>query len=227
MADSLPETRGDYQVVGLATGERSRRILIAEDNEESRQLLDTLMTQVGFETRVAANGAEAVVQFQAWQPDLIWMDLRMPVMDGHEATRRIRTLPGGDAVKIVAFTAGVLKEDRDRLIAAGCDHMLIKPIDSRLIFRTLERLLGLRLAYVNVVDASDGEVQVELGMLPRPLLDRLHKAAQRLDKAEALAVLEQVRAVSHATAEQLEGLLRAYRYDRIAVICAAEERKRH
>jgi two-component system, sensor histidine kinase and response regulator len=78
------------KVIGLATGQRIYRILVADDRKENCDLLTQLLNSVGFETRVAANGEEAIAHWQTWHPDLIWMDMRMPVMNGYEATRQIR-----------------------------------------------------------------------------------------------------------------------------------------
>jgi len=98
--------RGD--IVSLAPNQPEYRILIVEDQLENQLLLTKLMEDVGFPVKVAENGEQALGLFQSWQPHLIWMDRRMPVMDGVEATRRIRELPGGKEVKIVAVTASPL-----------------------------------------------------------------------------------------------------------------------
>ena len=75
------------------------RVLVVEDNTENRKLLTEMLQQVGFEVREAKNGKEGVAQFEQWRPHFIWMDMRMPVMDGYEATARIRQFPGGEKRK--------------------------------------------------------------------------------------------------------------------------------
>src|SRR5262249_791327 len=85
--DIAPETKPG-RVATLAPGEPAYRLLVVDDNRENRMLLTTLLASVGFQVREAANGAEAVDAWRAWSPDLIWMDMRMPVLDGYEATRR-------------------------------------------------------------------------------------------------------------------------------------------
>src|SRR5207253_2078072 len=99
-------------VLALRPGQPVCRVLIADDVEDNRQLLAQLLTPVGFETRLATNGAEAVRQFEEWRPHLILMDFRMPVMDGVEAIRRIRAAAGGKAPKIIAVTASAMDENR-------------------------------------------------------------------------------------------------------------------
>jgi CheY-like chemotaxis protein len=80
------------------------------------------------------NGEEAIALFEQWQPHFIWMDMRMPVMDGYEATRKIRALPCGEAVKIVALTASAFKEQRKSILQAGCDDVVLKPFQAHELF---------------------------------------------------------------------------------------------
>ena len=117
---SLPAATQAGEVCGLAPGQPAFRILIAEDQRENQLLLMKLMADIGLNARLAENGKRCVELFQEWHPQLIWMDRRMPVMDGIEATRRIRQLPGGKDVKIVAVTASAFDEQRQE--AAGRRH---------------------------------------------------------------------------------------------------------
>ena len=102
-------------VLRLQPGQATCRVLIADDIEDNRQLLAQLLAPVGFEIRLATNGAEAVQEFEEWRPHLILMDFRMPVMDGHEAIRRIRAMAGGKETKIIAVTASAMDENRQEL----------------------------------------------------------------------------------------------------------------
>jgi PAS domain S-box-containing protein len=135
------------QVAGLAPGQPAWRILIAEDQEENRLLLFRLMTDLGLEVKIAENGQQCLSLFQEWHPHLIWMDRRMPVMDGLEATRRIRALPDGDRVRIVAVTASVFKEEMPELESSGVDALLRKPYRFAEIYECLARQLGARYIY--------------------------------------------------------------------------------
>src|SRR6476659_11138781 len=99
-------------VLKLQPGQPTCRVLIADDIEDNRQLLAQLLSPVGFEIRLATNGAEAVQEFEQWQPHLILMDFRMPVMDGHEAIHRIRAMARGKGPKIIAVTASAMDENR-------------------------------------------------------------------------------------------------------------------
>lgn len=116
-----------------------RRVLVVDDEPDNRNLMEQLLDSECYELKVAANGAEGVEIFSEWPAQLVFMDIRMPVMDGYEATRRIRTLPAGDVARIVALTASVLYEDRDEIIQSGCDVMLIKPFRINDLFACIEK----------------------------------------------------------------------------------------
>jgi signal transduction histidine kinase/DNA-binding response OmpR family regulator len=209
------------RVVALAQGQASRRILVVEDREGNQRLLTQLLEQVGLETRIAANGKEALEAFEAWHPHFIWMDMRMPVMDGYEATRRIRALPGGIEVKIAALTASAFREDRDAIIAAGCDDVLSKPLDEDQLFSAMERLLGLHYRYAEPSDPSISAwfSDADLAGLPADLRQELSRAAQILDEESSHRAIDRIREKDARLADELEELVRTYRYDRIVALC--------
>jgi len=120
------------------------RILTVEDDPDARHLVSSLLNRVGFEHKEASSGKEAIALFDEWQPHLIFMDIRMPEMDGYEATRRIRQRPGGDNVKIVVLTACVIEGQHQQIQEAGCDGILHKPFRSYEIYQLLEQYLGVQ-----------------------------------------------------------------------------------
>ncbi|MDD5028186.1 MAG: PAS domain S-box protein [Rhodoferax sp.] len=215
---ALPPHR---RVVALAQGQAQRRILVVEDKEDNQLLLTQLLQQVGLETRIAANGKEALDAFEAWHPHFIWMDMRMPVMDGYEATRRIRALPGGHEVKIAALTASAFREDRGAILAAGCDDVLSKPLDEEQLFSAMERLLGLHYRYAepSTVSVAAPASGADLTRLPTDLRQELSRAAQTLDEESTQRAIERVRAIDARLAGELEEWARDYRYDRIVTLC--------
>ena len=146
-ADILAAVIDRKRVVGLASGQLHYRILIVEDQKENWLLLQKLLENAGFSVKVAVNGAEGVEIFQEWRPHFIWMDIRMPVMDGLEAALRIRAIDGGQDVKIVALTASVFKNERDKIMAAGMNDFVRKPYRSDEIFDCLTRQLGVKFLY--------------------------------------------------------------------------------
>ncbi|HVN87925.1 MAG TPA: response regulator [Candidatus Binatia bacterium] len=121
-----------------------KRILVVEDNLDNRRILVYRLKRIGdFEIVEASNGQEAMEVVSSTPPDLIFMDLKMPVMDGWEATRRIRALDAGQRIPIIALTAQAMAGDEEKALAAGCDDYLAKPIvDPSLVKIKLERLLA-------------------------------------------------------------------------------------
>ena len=122
----------------------TKKILVVEDNEDNRRILIYRLRKIGdFEIIEAVNGEQAVEVVRTQQPDLIFMDLKMPVLDGWEATGRIRQMEGGDRVRIIALTAQAMAGDEEKALAAGCDDYLSKPVvDPNLVREKLERLIG-------------------------------------------------------------------------------------
>jgi signal transduction histidine kinase/ligand-binding sensor domain-containing protein/DNA-binding response OmpR family regulator len=139
-----PPTR---RVAGLAPGQPTYRLLVVDDQEANRRLLVRLFEPLGFEVRQAANGQEALEVWEAWQPHLVWMDMRMPVMDGYEATRRIKATTRGMATIVVALTASALEEERAVILSEGCDDYVRKPFQEEELFDILARHLGVRYRY--------------------------------------------------------------------------------
>jgi PAS domain S-box-containing protein len=186
------------RVIGLAEGQPRFRLLIAEDQRENRLLLHKLFEPLGFELRDAGNGQEAVALFEEWNPHLIWMDIRMPVMDGLEAARRIKATEAGRRTKIIALTAHALEEERKPILAAGCDDLVRKPYREQELFEVMARHLGLKYSYE---EEDGGAAPVgpvpsfrpeQWAALPAELLIQLRQAAVELDTTRTLALIEQV-----------------------------------
>ncbi len=185
--------KGD--VTGLAAGQPLYRILIVEDQLENQLLLSQLMARLGLPVKVAENGQQAVELFQSWQPQLIWMDRRMPVMDGIEATRRIRQLPGGDEVKIIAVTASAFMEQRDEMLGAGMDEFVRKPYRFNEIYECLARQLGVQYTYAEAQEMAAEEVVLSASMLSAlspELCNELCAALESLDDERIAAAISQV-----------------------------------
>jgi PAS domain S-box-containing protein len=195
-ADITPPEPRALDVCGLAPGQPQFRILIAEDQRENQLLLMKLMTDIGLDTRLAENGNECVKLFQTWHPHLIWMDRRMPVMDGVEATHRIRELPGGGGVKIVAVTASAFKEQRQELLDAGLDDFMRKPYRIHEIYDCMARHLGLKYVYRSSgpeaeADAPAALTPAMLAVLPAALREKLRDALGSLDSQRIRALIQQ------------------------------------
>jgi CheY-like chemotaxis protein len=116
-------------------------ILIVEDVDYNRELLVQLLEE-DYRILTAADGAAGVETAARERPDLILMDLSLPVIDGWEATRRLKARPETEAIPIIALTAHAMQGDEDKARACGCDDYLTKPIDEDQLFAKLERFLG-------------------------------------------------------------------------------------
>jgi signal transduction histidine kinase/DNA-binding NarL/FixJ family response regulator len=186
------------KVIGLAPTQKTWRILAADDNHENLLLLKSLLENVGFVVLEAKNGKEAVAAFKKESPDFVWMDMRMPVMDGYEAVRQIRQRSGGDTVPIIAITASAFSEQREEILAAGCNDMVIKPFQDHEIFEMMNRFLGIEYIYEPKSEAAAGRLRaVELTAamladLPDELLRALRQATLALNREDALEVIARI-----------------------------------
>jgi len=219
------------EVTGLAPGQAPCRVLVVEDQVENRFLLTHLLASAGLSVRSAQNGVEALAIFADWQPHFIWMDRRMPVMDGVEATRRIRLLPGGAQVRIAAVTASTFKEEDSELVAAGFDDIVHKPFRSEQIFTCMERLQGWRFLRDETVDeaaTATGQMTADLAALPDALRQALGVALLELDSARLEALIETMAQDKPELAATFGERARAYDYDALMTLlqaanCAASE----
>lgn len=195
------------RVVGLAPEQPSYRILIAEDNPTNRLLLTKLLSSVGFELKEAINGQEAVELWQSWQPDLIFMDMRMPLLTGQEATQQIRVLENQRAdrtitgTKILALTASAFLEQRDEMLAAGCDDFICKPFKAQDIFEKIAYHLDVKYLYEALPESTSPSSRPQLAatsgfdwlkQMPGSWLDRLYQAASRGSDLEVLNLMQEV-----------------------------------
>jgi signal transduction histidine kinase/ActR/RegA family two-component response regulator len=139
--------RSTRRIVGLSPGQPEYRVLIVDDRPEDRMVLRRILEENGFQVQAAENGESAIELFQAWRPHFIWMDRRMPLMDGLEATRQIRALEGGSAVKIVGLSASAFPSERAEMLAAGLQDFIRKPYTPDDVLECMERHLGVRYEY--------------------------------------------------------------------------------
>ncbi len=215
------ETVVPSRVIRLRPGQRAIDVLVVEDNPDNRELLVRLLQRVGFGVRAATDGAAAVAECVSARPDFIWMDMRMPGMDGYQATRRIRALPGGGEIRIAALTASAFRENRADILAAGCDDMVAKPLDTVLIFETMARLLGIEYEYEQPSRPAPAAPPASaLPPLPEELANALRAAAEALDIEAARALLARVETIDAGAAATLRGLLDEFRFEDIPRLLA-------
>ena len=208
------------RVIGLTAGQPDWRVLVVDDNDENRLLLTSLLEQAGFTVKEAENGEQALARFQDWHPHFIWMDMRMPIMDGYETTRQIRDLPGGEAVRIAAVTASVFEEQREDILAAGCDDLVRKPFREHRIFEVIARHLDIGYTYAQDDAASPQTNGMDLtaamlAQLPQELLDELRETTLKLDREAILEVIERVSNQSPELAAELRALVNGFQMGRL------------
>ena len=211
------------RVTGLAGGQQRYRILIAEDKLENRLLLRNLLEPLGLELREAVNGQEALEQFEKWHPHLIWMDIRMPVMNGLEATRRIKGNKVGADTKIVALTAHALEEERLEILEAGCDDFIRKPYRDTEIYDALTKQLSLRFQYaeeeVPTTDGPNGELDEEqLKKIPPDLIKNLLEAVVLLDDQHCIKVAGMIGDHNHELGECLRRMVENLEYKEMLAV---------
>ncbi len=223
------------QVLGLAPDQQAPdggpyRLLIVEDRETNRQLLVKLLTglgppPLGFEVREAVNGQEALEVWERWKPHLIWMDMRMPIMDGHEATQRIKATTKGQETVIIALTATAFEEDRAEILAEGCDDFVRKPFRKDEIFDMLAKHLGVQFIYEEElvprgrVEAAGPDIRPDaappaeaLSALPPDWRTELQQATMRADLNQMLNLIEQIRDQNPDLADRLARMALDFEY---------------
>jgi signal transduction histidine kinase/CheY-like chemotaxis protein/putative methionine-R-sulfoxide reductase with GAF domain len=218
------------RVIGLEPDQPVRRLLVVEDRESNRQLLTKLLlgvgawhrdaTSSGFEVREATNGKEALAIWEEWSPHLIWMDMRMPVMDGYAATRRIKASPKGKETVVIALTASAFEEDRETVLAEGCDDFVRKPFREAEIFEVLTKHLNVRFVYEDMIEESPLNASSEqqltpeaLAGLPADVVNDLHQATLEADAERTLDLIQEIRGHNPMLAEELRNLINDFRFD--------------
>ncbi len=209
-AEDVEEERAQRQVIGLAPDQPTYRILVAEDRDANRELLIKLLEPLGFEIRGVTNGQEAIEMWKSWYPHLILMDMRMPVMDGYEATRRIKDTTKGQATVIVALTASAFDEDRAVILSGGCDDFVRKPFRQEELFEVFHKHLGVKFIYEKELDGTDGA-----DVIPTDQLSATHLSVLKLEQRKALH-----EAAMQADAERIKALTASFQDDHPEIVHA-------
>ena len=223
------------QIIGIEPGQPCFRILIADDNADNRLLLVNLLSPFGFEMCEAENGKQTVDLWEQWKPHLIWMDIRMPVMDGRDAAAKIRNREaemrnshGETDAKcaIIAITASVFEEDRVNVLSAGCDGFVKKPFKESEIFEMMHKHAGIRFVYAESA-AVNGKNRVSsekiltperLATLPETLREELLTAAAMMSIDDTEFAVMKIREHDSVLADALNELLSEFQFEIIEKI---------
>ncbi|MDY6784242.1 MAG: PAS domain-containing protein [Cyanobacteriota bacterium] len=208
--------------IALAPNQPTPRILLAEDCWENRQVVIQLLLPFGFEIWEANNAREAIALWQKYHPQLIFMDLQMPAMDGYEAVRQIRSLSTDRAPVIIALTASAPERDRDSLLKAGCDDVLRKPVKEKLLLDKIAQYLGVRYSYETLeplptpsgLKSTLPSAEMLL-LMPQQWANQLNSAAARCEEEDVRNLLEQIPPGYLELRQHLNELVENYRFDRI------------
>ncbi|MBD1865075.1 MULTISPECIES: hybrid sensor histidine kinase/response regulator [Trichocoleus] len=224
------------RVIGLAPDQPTYRILVVDDRSTNRQLLVRMLAPLGFEVREAENGQAAIALWQHWQPHLIWMDMRMPVMDGYAATQYIKAQPQGSGTTIIALSASVLDADRALILAAGCDDFVCKPIQEAVILNKIAQYLAVRYSY----GTSDAPVSMQqdgnypnqqnakaegyrlgvesLTVMPTEWIAQLYQAADQVNNAWLFQLIAEIPEEQALLADTLSHWVHNFRCDKIIAL---------
>ncbi|MFS8117696.1 MAG: response regulator, partial [Microcoleus sp.] len=256
-AADIPTEQINREVTGLEPNQLCYRILIVDDREDNRELLVKMLSPLGLGLQQATNGREAIEIWENWQPHLILMDVRMPVMDGYEATKQIKARiqqreqeqqgngemgiydPDSPIPKIVALTASTIEGRRSFALLVGCDDFVSKPFRKNDIFDTLHKHLGLKYLYSNSTDfistgdrnnLSDSPSNAALAYLPKLPAEWIENMKQVIRNADfdlIARTIEEVRDPHPEFAEILQGHLDNFDYQKILNLIAETEESDH
>ncbi|WP_446011581.1 protein kinase domain-containing protein [Candidatus Electrothrix sp.] len=220
----IENTVPSRHVVGIASDQKPCRLLIVEDLVANRKILANILSRIGFQVKEAANGIQGVEIWQRWQPDLIWMDIRMPVMNGYEATREIRSKEEEKKVVIIALTAQTFGDEREQALEAGCDDFVSKPYKQEELFAALKKHLDIQFIYQD----DDGDTfhsgkqyattylePTCIDALPEDVISRLRIATLELDQQSFFAALQELPSLHEKTATALHVLVENYQFEEV------------
>ena len=218
------EVNATKHVVGLAKSQKFHRILVADDMPENLQTVVSLLRMVGFETNEAVNGKDALDKFEQWVPDLIIMDLRMPVMDGFEATRRLRSTEKGAKTPVIALSASTFEDDRKRIEEIGIQDFISKPFRENDLFYSIGKVLDISYIYEDETSSeqlylNDEEVIASnVKQLPEVLRLKMLETLGVADIRLLKKLINSMDQNNSSLAKLLMTLARNYDYDRLKMI---------
>ncbi|BAZ44719.1 histidine kinase [Chondrocystis sp. NIES-4102] len=215
----LPSTT--RKIIGLEPGQGEYRILIVDDSKTNRKIMVQLLEPVGFEVQEAVNGKEAIDICLRWQPQMIWMDIRMPIMNGYEATEQIKSSTLSKSTLIVALTASTSEEEQSLIKAAGCDDFVGKPFSESIIFDKIAQHLGVRYLYeptTPLVSSNFKLTAKALKVMPDQWLDSLSEASSRLDADSLTQLLQEIPPEHSQLKDALQKQVDDFDFDKILIL---------
>ncbi|WP_414550313.1 MASE1 domain-containing protein [Anabaena sp. CCY 0017] len=209
------------KVLGLVLGQPRYKILTVDDKPINSQLLIKLLEPLGFQMKAASNGQEALTIWDQWEPHLIFMDMRMPVMDGYEATKQIKSTTKGNATAVIALTASVLEEEKAIVLSAGCDDFLRKPFRENTIFDVLAKHLGVKYIFAEnpALDLDHSEeiplTSQQLTCMSGEWISQLYDAALEANTHLVLELIEKIPKTETRFIHSLKKLARQFEFEQL------------
>ena len=222
------------QIVGLAVSQTQYRILVVDDRPESRLLIVKMLSQLGFSVKEAANGVQAITEWEEWEPHLILMDMRMPTMDGYQATRIIKArqkemISNSNVAKktvVIALTANAFEEQRDEIIKAGCDDLINKPFPKETLLEKLNQYLGVKYSYeeessnIQLTTKSKDIYTTDnlrnlISQMPPEWVAQIRQAAAQCSDNLIFELLERIPSENAQLSETLKHLAENFQFDKI------------
>lgn len=204
------------QVKHLAPYQKFTKILVVDDVLENRNLLLKMLESIGFNVSLAENGREAVDKYQLWRPDIILMDIVMPVMNGYEATQEIRKLVGGKDISIIFVTASVLDEEKEHAFSHGANGFIRKPFDDNLLLEEIRRVSGVEYVYEDdTVEAKDFSEPKSFDHIPFELLKELYISVENGEMKQINSLIEDINKHDVLLGSRLKDYKEKYDYESI------------
>lgn len=228
------------RVVRVASGQRVFKMLVVDDSWENRTVLSQLLESVGFEVVTARNGREAITCWQIVHPDVVWLELDMPELNGYETARAIRRLeqasvvnrhpslepPNRDQTILVALSASVFEQDREAILNAGFQEFIAKPYREAVIFGAMAQYLGVMYEYESPEITAERDSKSRestklidwanhLMALPSALVSQLRETLVVGDTVAALQLTEDIRQMNPLLADEVERMVRSYKFDEL------------
>ncbi len=213
----------NHRVLALAPDQPTYKILVVDDKPVNCQLLTKLLQPMGFEIKEAYNGQEAIALWDEWEPHLIWMDMRMPVMDGYEATKYIKSTTKGNATAVIALTASVLEEEKAVVLSSGCDDFVRKPFNEQIIFDILAKHLGVKYIYdTNPIYEQETNISAKilltsdnLKIMPKIWLTKLYKSSLEADKNFVMSLIQEIPKQEEFLARSLTKIVNDFQFEKL------------
>ncbi|MGK7945888.1 MAG: response regulator, partial [Microcystaceae cyanobacterium] len=224
-AEEIPLCLTHQTVIGLAPNQPDYRILVVDDKVENRQLLVRLLTPLGFQVKQADNGQKALEIWSSWKPHLIFMDTRMPTMDGYETINKMKDYSQYYSTLIIAISSGGIDVQKFQLLLQNCDDILRRPFDLQTLLEKIAQHLNVKYLYEAVDDqlvlssqekATGSQLTAhDLEEMPATWKQAVYQAASAGHQRKVEELIQQIPPKNRQLIDQLKNLVYYYNYRKL------------